>query len=237
MKVLGILGGMGPLPTIKLFEMIVSMTDANNDQEHIHIIIDNNTKIPDRTSFLLDKNKENPVMSLVESAKRLEAAGADLIVMPCNTAHYYYKEIKESINVPFLNMIEETAIWIRKNHPELKRVGLLATDGTIRAGIYDGIFSEYGIDIIKPSIEKQRYIYELIYNMKENKEQKDLDGIYSSMREIEEKGAEIFIAGCTEVSVALDAFKIKGEFIDPMKVIAEKSILLAGAKLKGSYKL
>ena len=237
MKVLGILGGMGPLPTIKLFEMLVSMTDANNDQEHIHIIIDNNTKVPDRTSFLLDSNKENPVTSLIGSAKRLEKAGADLLVMPCNTAHYYYNEIQEAIDIPFLNMIEETAIWIRKNHPELKKVGLLATDGTIRAGIYDGIFAEYGIDIIKPSEEKQKYIYELIYNMKENKEQKDLDGIYRAMGEMEEEGVQSFIAGCTEVSVALDTFKIKGVFIDPMKVVAERSIELTGAKLKSSYKL
>ena len=209
MKTLGMLGGMGPLPTIKLFEMIVSMTEANNDQEHIHIIIDNNTKIPDRTSFLLDNKKESPIIALIESAKRLEEAGADLIVMPCNTAHYYYKEISESIDIPFLNMIEETAIWIKENHPELKKIGLLATDGTIRAGIYENIFSRYEIDIVKPSKEKQKYIYELIYNMKEDKEQKDLDGIYSAMREIEGEEVDIFIAGCTEVSVALDTFKIK----------------------------
>nr|WP_300003623.1 amino acid racemase [Tissierella sp.] len=237
MKKLGILGGMGPLPTIKLFEMIVSMTDANRDQDHIHIIIDNNTKIPDRTSFLLDNNKESPVISLVESAKMLEKAGSDLIVMPCNTAHYYYKELKEAVEIPFLNMIEETAIWIKKNHPELKNIGLLATDGTIRAGIYDNIFLNYGINIVKPSEGKQKYIYDLIYNLKENKEQKDLEGIYRAMEEIEAQGAEVFIAGCTEVSVALDTFKIKGDFIDPMKIIAERSIEMVGAKLKTSYKL
>lgn len=232
MKVLGILGGMGPLATVKLFEMIVTMTDANKDQEHIHIIVDNNTKVPDRTSFLLDGNKENPIYLLIESAKRLEKAGADIIVMPCNTAHYYYEEIKTHVNIRFLNMIEETAIWIKENHPNLKKIGLLATDGTIKAGIYDKIFLEYGIDIIKPSKDRQKYIYELIYNMKENKEQKSLDGIYSAMSELENEGAEMFIAGCTEVSVALDTFKIKGKFVDPMKIIAEKSIKLADAKLR-----
>ncbi|OLS03030.1 cysteate racemase [Tissierella creatinophila] len=232
MQVLGILGGMGPLATVKLFEMIVSMTDANNDQEHIHIIVDNNTKVPDRTSFLLDKNKENPNLLLIESAKRLEKAGVDLIVMPCNTAHYYYEEIKSYINIPFLNMIEETAIWIKENYPSLKKIGLLATDGTIKAGIYDEIFLKYDIEIITPSKDKQKYIYELIYNMKENKNQKSLDGIYSAMSEIENEGAEIFIAGCTEVSVALNTFKIEGEFVDPMKIISEKAIKLVGAKLK-----
>lgn len=232
MKVLGILGGMGPLPTIKLFDMIVSMTDANNDQEHVHIIIDNNTKIPDRTAFLLDRENENPINSLIQSAKRLESAGADILVMPCNTAHYYYEEIKKNIDIPLLNMVEEAAIWIKENHPEIKEVGLLATDGTIRAEIYDNMFLKYDIDIVKPSVDKQKYIYDLIYNMKENKEQKSLDGIYSAMNEMKSKGIDIFIAGCTEVSVALDAFKIKGEFIDPMKIIARRSIELVGAKLK-----
>lgn len=232
MKTLGILGGMGPLPTIKLFQLIVEMTEANHDQDHVHIIIDNNTKIPDRTSFLLDNTKEDPLPDLKISAKRLEDAGADLIIMPCNTAHFYYKEIKESINIPFLNMIEETAIWIKEKYPELKNVGLLATDGTIKARIYDHIFTKYGIEILKPSSEDQQYIYDLIYNMKENKEQADLKGVYDTMRSLELRGAEVFIAGCTEVSVALDKFHIEGEFIDPMIVVAERSIEYVGAKLK-----
>lgn len=232
MKVLGILGGMGPRPTIKIFKMIVDMTEAKSDQENIHIIIDNNTKIPDRTSYLLDKAKENPLPSLKESAKRLEAAGADLIIMPCNTAHYYYEAIKKCVDIPFLNMIEETAIWIKDKHPNIKNIGLLATDGTIRVDIYDSIFSEYGIGIIKPSEDYQIYIHELIYNIKENKEQKNLDGVHATMRRMEEKGAEIFIAGCTEVSVALDKFDIEEEFIDPMEIIARRAIEIVGGKLK-----
>lgn len=232
MKVLGILGGMGPRPTIKIFKMIVDMTEAKSDQENIHIIIDNNTKIADRTSYLLDKTKENPLPALKESAKRLEDAGADLIIMPCNTAHYYYENIKSSVDIVFLNMIEETAIWIKDKHPNLKKIGLLATDGTIRTGIYDKIFSDYGIGIIKPSKDYQSYIHELVYNIKENKNQKNLDGVYATMRQMEAEGAEIFIAGCTEVSVALDKFNIEEEFIDPMEVIARRAIELVGGKLK-----
>ncbi|MGO1469765.1 MAG: aspartate/glutamate racemase family protein [Tissierella sp.] len=232
MKRLGILGGMGPKPTIKLFQTIVDMTEAHNDQENIHIIIDNNTKIPDRTSFLLDNTKEDPLPILKESAKRLEEAGADIIVMPCNTAHYYYEEIKNSINISFLNMIEETAIYIKKRYPDLKKIGLLATDGTIKMGIYDKMFSKYGIGVINPCKNDQRYIYDLIYNIKENKEQKSLDGVYVTMEKLEKEGAEIFIAGCTEVSVALDKFDIEGKFIDPMEVLARRSIEFVGAKLK-----
>lgn len=232
MKVLGILGGMGPLPTIKLFELIVEMTDAKNDQENVHIIIDNNTKIPDRTAFLLNNSKKDPLLLLKESAQRLEKAGAEILVMPCNTAHYYYEELKNSVNITFVNMIEETAIWIKKNYPDLKTIGLFATDGTIASGIYDKVFPKHGIEIVKPSKEKQKHIYELIYNMKENKHQDNLAGIYSAMDEMKIHGIDKFIAGCTEVSVALDKFKIEGDFIDPMHILAIKSIELVGAKLK-----
>ena len=232
MKTLGILGGMGPLPTIKLFQMIVEMTEAKQDQDHVHIIIDNNTKVPDRTSFLLDNSKEDPLPALKESAKRLEEAGADVIIMPYNTAHYYYKELKTSVDIEFLNMIEETAKWIKEKLPPVKNIGLLATDGTIKARIYDDIFPEYGIGIIKPSAENQQHIYDLIYNMKESKEQKSLDEVYMTMKEMEKDGAEVFIAGCTEISVAIDNFGIEGDFIDPMKVVAERSIEFVGGKLK-----
>lgn len=232
MKTLAILGGMGPLPTIKLFQMIVEMTEAKQDQDHVHIIIDNNTKVPDRTSFLLDNSKEDPLPALKESAKRLEEAGADLIIMPCNTAHYYYKELKTSVDIEFLNMIEETAKWIKEKLPHVKNIGLLATDGTIKARIYDDIFPEYGIGIIKPSVENQQHIYDLIYNMKESKEQKSLDEVYMTMKEMEKDGAEVFIAGCTEISVAIDNFGIEGDFIDPMKVVAERAIEFVGGKLK-----
>lgn len=232
MKKLGVLGGMGPLPTIQLFEMIVSMTDASCDQEHVHIIIDNNTKIPDRTAYLLDNNNENPLEELRNSALRLEETGADFIVMPCNTAHYYYEEINEVLNIPFLNMVEESAIWVKNNRPNIKKIGLLATDGTIKIGVYSKVFKEKEIEVISPSKENQRNIYRLIYNLKENKKQGSLEGIYRTMEEFEGEGADVFIAGCTEVSVALNKFNIEGDFIDPMEIIARKAVEISGAKLK-----
>src|SRR5699024_10166329 len=112
MKTLGILGGMGPLATVKLFEKIVSLTHANKDQEHIHTIIDSNINIPHRSRYILG-NGDDPLNELIKSAKRLENAGADFLVMPCNTAHYFYDKIVAVMNIPFLNMIEETAKYIK----------------------------------------------------------------------------------------------------------------------------
>ena len=167
-KTLGIIGGMGPLATVKLFELIVLLTKANSDQEHIHILIDNNTLIPDRTNYILNKVGEDPRIQLIESAQNLEKIGADYLVMPCNTAHNFYEDIIEKTDIPFINMIEETAKYVKYNHIGTTKIGLLATQGTIEAKVYDKVFSKYGIEVMKPSKEFQKYVTELIYNIKED---------------------------------------------------------------------
>ena len=111
-KVLGIIGGMGPLSAVKLFERIVLLTDANCDQEHLRILIDNNTSIPDRTDYILGKIKEDPRVQLIQSAQKLETMGADYLVICCNTAHYFYEELAQSVDIPILNMIEEAAKYV-----------------------------------------------------------------------------------------------------------------------------
>ena len=111
------------------------MTEAYCDNDHIPIIIDNNTLIPDRTSHIMGRG-ESPVRELVKSALRLEAMGADVIIIACNTAHYYYNDIVKHVSIPVINMIEETAREVLKNKPYVKKAGLIATEGTYNTGIY-----------------------------------------------------------------------------------------------------
>lgn len=231
-KTLGIIGGMGPLATVKLFEMIVLMTKANSDQEHIRILIDNNTSIPDRTNYLLSGIGEDPGIQLIKSATGLEKIGADYLVMPCNTAHSFYDDVIKEIDIPFINMIEETAKYIVNKYPETKRIGLLSTEGTIEAEIYHRVFENYGIEIINPSKEKQYYITELIYNIKKDINQENLDGFYSAMDELRGQGAGVFVAGCTEISVAMELYNLEGNIVDAMKVLAISAIKYAGKESK-----
>lgn len=231
-RTLGIIGGMGPLATVKLFEKVVLQTKADCDQEHVRILIDNNVNIPDRTAFILDSTKEDPKEELINSAKILEKAGADFLVMPCNTAHNFYGDIVKEINIPFLNLIGVTLDYIKDNYPEIKKVGLLATEGTIKARVYEDVFESSNIEILKPSAENQKHITGLIYNIKEDIHQDDLDGIYAAMDEMEQAGAELFITGCTEISVALDLYKLKGRFVDPLDTLTKKIIIFAGKELK-----
>lgn len=231
-KTLGIIGGMGPLATVKLFEKIVLKTKANCDQEHLHIVIDNNTNIPDRTEFILDNKKLDPRQELIHSAKRLEIAGADFLVMPCNAAHSFYEDIVKEIQIPFLNMIELTLEHIIKNYSNVNKIGLLSVRGTIESKIYDIIFEKAGIEVIKPTEENQKYISNLIDNIKKAILEENLDRVYNVMYEMKQRGVEVFIAGCTEVSVALDLYSLEGNFIDPLDVLAERSIEFSGRKIK-----
>lgn len=231
-KILGIIGGMGPLATVDLFEKIVLLTDAKTDQEHLQILIDNNTRIPDRTNYILHNTGEDPAVELIESALKLQSIGADYLVMPCNTAHNFYDEIVEAIDIPFLNMIEETGKYILEKYPKVKDIGLLSTEGTIKAKVYDDIFKGYGLNIIKPSEKNQKHITDLIYNIKQGVSHNNLDGFYEATEEIKSQGVDLFILGCTELSVAHHMYNLQGNYVDPLVAIAISAIKYAGKKIR-----
>lgn len=215
---------MGPLATVKLFEKIVLLTNAETDQEHLHILVDNNTSIPDRTDFILGKTSTNPIEQLILSAKKLESMGADFLIMPCNTAHYFFNDLVKAVTIPVVNMIEETAKYICETYENINTVGLLSTEATANKQLYENIFNNYGLNIIKPSIESQNNITELIYSIKSGIEYKYISKVYSVMKEIENKGTDLFILGCTELPIAVDLYKIEGTFIDTLEILALKSI-------------
>ena len=160
-KIIGILGGMGPAATADLFTKIINSTDASCDQEHLHVIIDSNTNIPDRTEALIHGGAD-PTEQMTQSARRLVEAGAELIVMPCNTAHGFYDAVCASVPVPVLHMIKLTAQELMRH--EITRAGLLATDGTVQSGIYELCFAGSGIELITPSPEAQAAVMDLTYN-------------------------------------------------------------------------
>lgn len=230
-KIIGIIGGMGSLATVDLFQRIVLNTDAKSDQEHIHILIDNNTSIPDRTAYIL-KGQENPLEKLLASATMLERMGADFLIMPCNTAHYFCDEIRGKISIPFISMIEETAKYIEKNHPQEQNIGLLGTEGTLNSNIYDLCFDHLGLKIVKPGAKNQQLVTHIIYGVKKGKIGISTDGIDKAAEELRIDGAKIFILGCTELSVVNDLYKLGEEFIDPVTILAKRSIELAGKRIK-----
>ena len=221
---------MGPLATVELFKKIVCHTYATCDQDHIHVLIDNNTSIPDRTANIIGEG-EDPKKYLIESAKKLQSMGANYLIMPCNTAHYFYQDIIKEIEIPFLNMIEETANYILNKYPQIKKIGLLATKGTCYSGVYDVVFSHYGIELVKPCEGEQKHVTDLIYGIKEGVRGANLTGFYETVETMENHGVQLFILGCTELSVAYDKYQLKGNYVDPLNIIAMGAIEFAGKKV------
>lgn len=227
-KVVGIIGGMGPLATVDLMNKIISNTPAMKDQDHIHIIADNYSQIPDRTTAILGKGID-PTPYIVQSAQRLQNAGADFLVIACNTAHFFYKAAKKSVNIPILHMPLETARFVQENN--FRKVGLLATDGTIKTELYQNSCQRYRIDVIEPDRKMQEKVMEGIYAIKSG----DLETgfLYLSMvaNKLKDNGAEAIIAGCTEVPLVLKPSK-NICVIDPTEIVAKMVINKANRKEK-----
>lgn len=225
-KTIGVIGGMGPLATCDFYQKIIYSTKAKTDNEHLHLLIDSNIKVPDRTKAIL-YNGESPVPALIESAKRLEAAGADFLVMTCNTSHYFYDEIDKQINIPFLNMVDITCRSVKKKG--IGKVALLATEGTVASNIYQNMFDNYEIHLMIPDRNEQKIITDVIYKgIKCIDEKYDMDSFQRLIVKLTNDGAEAIILGCTELPLAIKRLKISGNFIDSTQELACAAILEAG---------
>ena len=227
MKTIGIIGGMGPMATVDLMQKIICATEAREDQEHIHILVDNNTNVPDRTAAILGQGP-SPVPELLKSAERLTSQGADFLVMACNTAHYFLPPLLPYLQIPVISMIEATAEYCKTQG--YQKVGLLATTGTCRTGIYQRALEHAGIEALLPTEAQGAAIHAMIYDgVKAGKADYDTQPVCQALHEMEAAGAEAFILGCTEIPVAVAMYHITGNFIDATQVLAEKAVRLAGA--------
>ncbi len=233
-KTIGILGGMGPEATIYLFRLIVKLTRVNKDQEHIPIIVCNNPQIPDRTAAILGQGP-SPLPFLIEGASFLEKAGADLILMPCVTAHFYYKEIVKHITTPFLHLLEETVDYLRQELSRVRKVGLVATDATIQSGLFQEIFEKSGVEMVVPDQEKQNLVMKALYQkdgIKAGFKEHPREMILQVLHHLLGKNIDAVIAGCTEIPLVLSQSDMQVPFLDPLRILAGKSILESGYKIK-----
>lgn len=225
MKIVGILGGMGPLATLDLANKIVKNTKANSDNEHIHTIIDCNCQIPDRTAYILNAGSD-PTTQLCETAKNLQNAGAEFIIIACNTAHYFYESITNSVKIPVLNIIKETANSISVN----EKTALLATQGNYKAKIYENIFNDCNKKLFIPSDEIKEKLHSLIYEYKNGKgiNAKLIDEINDYLLD---NHIQNIILGCTELPIIYENYNGKLKKIDPTDILAKSTVKLAGATL------
>jgi aspartate racemase len=230
-RIIGILGGMGPEATADLFSRIIRETPAKKDQDHIRIIIDNNPKIPDRTAAILGVGI-SPLEEMASTVKNLERAGAEFIIIPCVTAHYYYKELKKRANIPILNMVELTAKAIKQNFPNTKKAGLLGSTGTVKGKIFDQPLNKIGIKVVYPPANLQDRVMKAIYDcMKAGKIQKGRTIVIDVAKRLVEMESEVIICGCTEVSLVLKSGDLTKPVIDPLQILANHAVMIALGQL------
>lgn len=229
MKTIGIIGGMGPMATVDLMQKIILATDASEDQDHIPILVDNNTNIPDRTAAILGQGT-SPVPELLKSAERLTAQGADFLIMGCNTAHFFLPLLMPYLKIPFISMIETTAEFCKQQG--LQKVGLLASAGTCHSGIYQRALQHVGIEILLPTKAGETAIHNMIYaGVKAGKQHYDTTDVQKTLQDMCRAGAEAFILGCTEMPLAVSLYALEGNFLDATQILAEKAVTAAGAKV------
>ena len=228
---LGIIGGLGPMASAYFYELVTAHTKASCDQEHIDIILSSRASTPDRTAFITGKSSESPLPYMREDARRLEAYGADAIIIPCNTAHYFIDEVRNSVKVPVPSIIRETSRHLKR--VGIKKAGIMATNGTVASGSYQTKLRDEDLSYEVPEEKFQKYLMELIYDDIKSGREIDLDKFYSVVAHLKGKGCDRMILGCTELS--LINRKIGGDecLTDSLEVLANCAIKLCGGETVG----
>lgn len=231
-KTIGILGGMGPLATADLFRKITLLTDAACDNDHIRVYIDSNARIPDRTAAILSGGPD-PVPEMRAALRSLEACGADCVIMPCNTAHYFLPRLQSQTRLPFISMLEATAKTCAAQYPG-RTAAILATKGTLATGLYENALDAQGVRFVVPDEAEKDVLMHLIYDVV--KASKPLapeqDAWQTLLNGLRARGADYFILGCTELPIIADTLPQSGPFVDPTAELARAAIRFCGYRVK-----
>lgn len=232
-KILGVLGGLGPMATAYYLELMIKMTDAATDQEHLQSIVMNFPTVPDRTAYILGRSEESPLEPMVALGKQLKAMGAEVVATPCITAHYFHQSLQEGIGLPMIHGIECIARQLANGG--ISRVGLMATDGTVQSGIFQRQVEEQGMELILPDAEGQAAVMALIYDQVKAGKQPELSLFESVKEQLRSKGAQVVVLGCTELSMLKKEFPLGDGVLDALEVLAQESVLACGKRVKPEY--
>lgn len=220
-RVLGILGGLGPMATVYFYEMLTRHTQAVCDQDHIDVIINSRATTPDRTAYILGESTDNPFDVMAQDAQRLVTFGADMLAIPCNTAHYFYDRLNESVQIPILNMVKQTVLRAKS---ECDKVGILATTGTVQTRTYQRICEQHGLACAVPDTQKQQAVMDIIYGDIKQGKPADMQAFAEVTNALRADGCTRVILGCTELSLIKRDEGLDGFYIDSMEVLAKCAI-------------
>lgn len=226
-KTVGIIGGLGPLATVAFMNSLLEHTPTERERDHLHMIVDRNPKVPDINAAIRGTGP-CAAAALVESAQRLETAGANLIAMVCNAAHIYEREVKQSISVPFISMIEEAITAIQADFPQCKQVGLLASNGCLHAELYQDALVRRGMSPLLQSADEQRQLMRALTQIKSGDLGNEVRSeILSMINALVQRGAETIVLGCSEIALIGPNAGIDVPLIDPSIALARATVRAA----------
>ncbi len=227
---LGVLGGMGPQATQVFYQFVLDRTDAARDQDHLPAVILSDTGIPDRTAAILSGDTEGLYRRLLKDAKLLESCGCTVLAIPCNTSHYFADRLQGEIGVPIIHMLRETAAALAAQGK--KRPGILATDGTIRTGLYQKECAAVGLEAVSPGPDTQKLVMSIIYDEIKQGEKGSREKFAHIDRAIRGMGCDCAILACTELSVFSTYHPLPPFYVDAMMVMAERAVERCGYPLR-----
>jgi len=216
---IGVLGGMGPLATAIFYAMLTNKQKVSAEQEHHDIIIYSKPSIPDRTAFILGQSEISPLSDMIHVAKTLQHAGASFIAIPCVTSHYFYQEIVQAVDIPVIHVVDEIAKHIFSKG--FKKVGVLATNGTLAAGLFQNAFEKHDIEMLQLNAQKQTALMEIIYDIKHGQyiKSENFDALEEALFC---RGVQAVVLGCTELSMVTGP--VIKERVDALEVLANVAL-------------
>jgi aspartate racemase len=221
----GVLGGMGPEATVDFMAKVIALTPAEKDQDHIRMLVDNNPGIPNRQAAIL-ANGEDPRPVLAAMAAGLQAAGADFLVIPCNTAYVFRDAVNEVASIPLISIIDVTVVATIKSGAA--KVGILATEGCLAAGLYQAALAEAGLELLAPTVDELATFTTLIQRIKVGDQGEDVSASMRLLaRALVDRGAEAIIVGCTEIPLVLTESMLDVPLISSTDLLAQETVLLA----------
>jgi len=225
-KVVGVIGGMGPEATVDFLHRLVARTPARDDADHLRVLVDNNPKIPSRIAALIDGTGEDPTPVLCDMARGLQAQGADFLVMPCNTAHYYLPAIARSVSIPVLDMVQLAIQKLSVVKP--RRVGMLASPAVRKVGLYKARMEQAGLHALFPEPQDENVLLGIIKAVKagrlDDKRRQDYSKVAGNLLS---GGADALLVACTEFSVIGPPAGVTASVVDALDVLVEATIATA----------
>jgi len=221
-RVVGIIGGMGPEATLDLMRRVLAKTPANDDQDHIHLIVESNPKIPSRIAHLIEGTGADPTPELIRIAVNLQRAGAEALAIPCNTAHAYAHSIRRAVSIPLLDMVQLTVDQIAGS-PRIARVGLLASTATLATELYAKAFAAHGLAIVHPVAQEE--VMSLIKAVKRGETGLPTQVKLGRLALDLARQADVLLIGCSELSVI--AAGVTVPFVDSLDVQAQAIVNFA----------